>query len=208
MAKEIAVSVHDKIARADNDVIYVCGNSDYVVVFSLDDEWTQYDTKTARFIYNGTHQDKVFTGNVCPVPKIFDANSIRVGLFAGDLKTSTSAYIRARKGVLCESGTPDTPQDDVYAQIMEKLNDFVADVPQEQIDEAVAKYLKENPIDGGVDEAQLAKAVEAAVQEAKDSGAFKGEAGHSPVRGVDYWTEDDKAEIKSYVDEAILGGAW
>ena len=29
-----------------------------------------------------------------------------------------------------------------------------------------------------------------------------------PEKGKDYWTEDDKAEIKSYVDEAILGGAW
>ena len=28
------------------------------------------------------------------------------------------------------------------------------------------------------------------------------------VRGVDYWTEEDKAEIKSYVDDAILNGAW
>jgi hypothetical protein len=35
-----------------------------------------------------------------------------------------------------------------------------------------------------------------------------GEDGYTPVRGVDYWTEEDKAEIKSYVDEAILGGAW
>lgn len=31
---------------------------------------------------------------------------------------------------------------------------------------------------------------------------------HTPVRGEDYWTEEDKAEIKSYVDEAILGGKW
>lgn len=30
----------------------------------------------------------------------------------------------------------------------------------------------------------------------------------TPVKGVDYWTDADKAEIKSYVDEAILGGAW
>lgn len=29
-----------------------------------------------------------------------------------------------------------------------------------------------------------------------------------PQRGSDYWTEADKAEIRSYVDEAILGGAW
>lgn len=35
-----------------------------------------------------------------------------------------------------------------------------------------------------------------------------GAAGHTPVKGVDYWTDADKAEIKGYVDEAILGGAW
>lgn len=36
----------------------------------------------------------------------------------------------------------------------------------------------------------------------------KGTDGYSPVRGIDYWTDEDKAEIKGYVDEAILGGAW
>lgn len=35
-----------------------------------------------------------------------------------------------------------------------------------------------------------------------------GEDGYTPVRGTDYWTDADRAEIKSYVDEAILGGAW
>lgn len=35
-----------------------------------------------------------------------------------------------------------------------------------------------------------------------------GAAGYTPVRGTDYWTAADIAEIKSYVDEAILGGAW
>jgi hypothetical protein len=35
-----------------------------------------------------------------------------------------------------------------------------------------------------------------------------GAAGYSPVRGIDYWTAADIAEIKSYVDTAILGGAW
>ena len=29
-----------------------------------------------------------------------------------------------------------------------------------------------------------------------------------PQKGVDYWTEADKNEIKMYVDEAILGGEW
>lgn len=32
--------------------------------------------------------------------------------------------------------------------------------------------------------------------------------GATPVRGIDYWTEADKAEIQSYVDDAILNGEW
>lgn len=35
-----------------------------------------------------------------------------------------------------------------------------------------------------------------------------GADGTTPVRGTDYWTAEDIAEIKSYVDDAILGGAW
>lgn len=35
-----------------------------------------------------------------------------------------------------------------------------------------------------------------------------GAPGKTPERGVDYWTQADIATIKSYVDEAILGGAW
>lgn len=36
----------------------------------------------------------------------------------------------------------------------------------------------------------------------------KGEDGHTPVKGTDYWTEADKSEIKQYVDDAILNGEW
>ena len=36
----------------------------------------------------------------------------------------------------------------------------------------------------------------------------KGDKGDSPVRGVDYWTDTDKEEIKSYVNTATLEGEW
>lgn len=39
-----------------------------------------------------------------------------------------------------------------------------------------------------------------------DIPALKGLKGDTPVKGVDYWTEDDKAEIQEYVDDAV-GGA-
>lgn len=35
-----------------------------------------------------------------------------------------------------------------------------------------------------------------------------GKDGDTPVRGTDYWTADDIATIKTYVDDAILGGQW
>ena len=42
-----------------------------------------------------------------------------------------------------------------------------------------------------------------------DIGAVIGNMqGHTPVRGTDYWTDADKNEIKSYVDDAILNGKW
>lgn len=42
----------------------------------------------------------------------------------------------------------------------------------------------------------------------KGADGAKGEAGYTPVRGTDYWTDADKAEIKAYVDDAILNGEW
>lgn len=69
---------------------------------------------------------------------------------------------------------------------------------------ATVKNLLDNKMDAG----ELPTAITAALAEAKASGEFNGANGKTPVRGTDYWTEADKAEIKSYVDEAILGGAW
>ena len=54
---------------------------------------------------------------------------------------------------------------------------------------------------------EIPTVVEDALSQAKESGEFDGDPGYTPVRGTDYWTDEDKAEIKAYVDEAILGGA-
>lgn len=35
-----------------------------------------------------------------------------------------------------------------------------------------------------------------------------GKDGYTPVRGVDYWTDEDIAVIKSYVETAIEEGQW
>ena len=119
----ISITVKNKVARADK-VIIVCDNSDYTAVFDFDDEWSAYDTKTARFVYCGTYTDVVITGNECPIPKIQDARSLYVGVYAGDLHTTTPAYISCVPSILCGNGIPADPTPDVYAQIMELLNNI------------------------------------------------------------------------------------
>lgn len=138
----IDVSVTNKIAKADPEAVYVCGNSDFVINFTFDEEWNAYKTKTARFVCNGAFTDVVFDGTQCDVPVLSNACVIAVGVYTGDIHTTTPAYIKARKSILCGSGPPDEPFPDAYAQIMEKLN-MISD----DIGAAVMEYLEEHPID-------------------------------------------------------------
>lgn len=41
-----------------------------------------------------------------------------------------------------------------------------------------------------------------------DGAQESGTTVNPPKRGVDYWTEDDIEEIRSYVNDSILGGEW
>jgi len=125
MAKEISVAVRNKIASYPGKTAYVCGNSDFVVVFDFDEEWGEFPEKTARFIHSGEHTDVVFEGNRCAIPIISNTLTIKVGVFAGDLRTTTPAYIPARKSILCGGGAPAAPANDVYNQLMELINDLV-----------------------------------------------------------------------------------
>lgn len=148
---ELLVTIRDKIATYAEMRPYVCGNSDYVIHFDMDEEWAAHETKTARFVKdNGAYQDQVFTGNDCPVPVISNTFAIRVGVFAGDLHTTTPAYIPAKKSILCGSAFPADPAPDVYAQLMERINQIEMNgVSEEKLEKAIEDYLAENPIEGG-----------------------------------------------------------
>lgn len=123
--KEINITIRDKIAENVSGSGYVCGNSDYTVVFDFDSEWDEFETKTARFIkQDKTFTDVVFSGNQCPMPILSNTYNIYVGVFAGDLHTTTPAHISAKKSILCDGGTPAAPSEDVYAQIIALLNNI------------------------------------------------------------------------------------
>ena len=150
----IQINIKNKVARADRAII-VCDNSDYTAVFDFDAEWDAYTTKTARFVYGGKYTDVVFTGNECSIPVIQDPRSLSVGVYAGDLHTTTPAYISCVPSILFGNGIPADPTPDVYAQIMELL--------------------------GKISDESVAKAVTDALEQAKVSGEFDGEKGNDGV---------------------------
>lgn len=123
MKKTLHIAVADTRAtyqKRDGNI--VCGNKEkYQIAFTFDSEWDAYETKTARFTWRGQVQDVIFTGDTCDVPSIYGTDRVLVGVYAGDLITTTPAVIECELSILCQGGLPADPPDDVYAQIMELL---------------------------------------------------------------------------------------
>ena len=118
---ELKITIRNK--RASGTGTIVCGNSDYTVLWDLDEEWASFDTKTMRVqLPDGTHQDVVFTGNSAALPVQNTAGWVSIGLFAGDVHTSRGADFRVLDAITTAGGPPAAPAKDVYAQVMAKLN--------------------------------------------------------------------------------------
>lgn len=203
---EIKIKVRDKCAEGEG--VIICNNSDYTVVWDLDEEWTPYDTKTMRVnLSDGTYQDVVFTGDNAAMPVLTASGWVSVGLYAGDIHTSRAARLLALSSVLTPGGSPAAPSEDVYAQIMAKLNEL-STVSPEDIVKAVEDYLSEHPIEetdptvpewakaktkptysaaevGAISQSDLQAATDAALAQAKASGEFDGPRGPAGAPGKD-----------------------
>lgn len=98
----------------------VCGNTDYVVEFLFDSEWDGHEEKTARFIWNDKYQDVKFTGNTCPMPAVHRADHVSVGVYAGELCTTTPAVIPCQRSILCGSDTPHEENEAPWASVAQE----------------------------------------------------------------------------------------
>ena len=136
---EIGVKVREKIAQPVGAPEIVCGNSDYVIELDTDNEWTGYESKTARFVWCDLrtgkimHSDVLFTGNKVNVPALYDTAAVAVGLYAGDIHTTTPARIPCARCIT--DGTPqhEDPPPDVYDQLLaylEELSKGCASTPE------------------------------------------------------------------------------
>lgn len=124
--KEIKINVADKVASAIGSPVIVCGNSNYKITFIFDSEWGAYQEKTARFTFRRDGIDKyidvLFSGTSCTAPILTNIERVSIGVYAGDLRTTTGAEIRCKKSILCRGGLKhEQPPEDVYNQILETV---------------------------------------------------------------------------------------
>lgn len=222
---DINISVKNKIAVQTNKTEYICDNSDFIIKFNFDAEWDAYDTKTARFCYNSKYVDAVFTGDSCAIPIISDTNDINIGVYAGNLHTTTPALVLCEKSILGGSGFPADPPDDVYNQIMELIQGL-GTPDTEAIAKAVADYLIEHPLEetdptvpkwakaekkptytaeevGAIANTELQTAINSALAQAKASGEFDGADGKPGAAGQ---AGANGADGKSAYAYAVEGG--
>lgn len=126
--KLINVEVRGKIATLTSmNFELVGGNDDYKVVFDFDADWEKYPAKTALFVYGKTTIERVFEGNVCEGVAIENSSMCLVGVFAGDIATTTPALIDNIRLSIRDVATslPQPPKEDVYNQIMELLQEAI-----------------------------------------------------------------------------------
>ena len=121
--KEIHISIREGVALQTDHTPYITGDGEYRVVFDLEKEWEAHPLRTARFQTEGSYVDVVFRGNQCRVPVFTYARTLEVGIFAGNLRTTTPARIFLREGIRSAWGSPEAPAPNVYDQLMEALED-------------------------------------------------------------------------------------
>lgn len=148
------ISVIDKIAtyqKRDGDI--VCGNSGYQITFAFDKEWENTDKKTARFKWNDSYLDVEFYGDTCYVPIIKNTTEVMVGVYAGELSTTTPAVIGCKPSILCGNPSPHEDSDEMYASEAKEAAaraEAAADRAENAVPkDGVSPVIKTTPIAGG-----------------------------------------------------------
>jgi hypothetical protein len=134
------IIIANKIATyQQRDGSIVCGNNDYQIKFTFDDEWSAYENKIARFIWGGQFQDVEFTGDTCPVPILSGVTLCEVGVYAGELCTTTSAFISCKPSILCQPANPSVENDKYWANEAHKY----AEEAKKARDSVDSPYIKD-----------------------------------------------------------------
>ena len=116
-----------------------------------------------------------------------------------DQMSEVVAYIKSNKSLIDAITTSKVNVSD----IVNNLTTNVSNKPLSAAQGVVIKTLIDALRNDKLDAAELTNAVNTALAQAKASGEFDGANGHTPVKGTDYWTASDKAEVVAEAASAI-----
>lgn len=184
-------TVNNQIITRKDEFRVVADSKNYLeATFDLTEEWLE-DT-VALFGYgNECFCALLDEKRSCTVPaEVIKPPFFTVSLFCGDevFVTANTVTVEVEKSGLAEGHEPEAPTPDLWQLYMAKMQGMI-EKGCPYIGNNNHWFLYDNEKEEYVDTGISAK-------------------GYTPVKGTDYWTERDKAEIKDYVDDAILGGAW
>ena len=132
MLTTIHITVRSRVPTITEGEEVISHNSDYVIEFDFDEEWTD-NYKTVYFVCeDGSHQPVVINGNACPVPVLNgEHRRLFVGVQAGSiekpsvLKTTRPCCLKVKDSIADYLGQPiPDPTPDVYEQIIAMLNNL------------------------------------------------------------------------------------
>jgi hypothetical protein len=185
-----------------------CANGDYKVHFSFDEEWANYNVKTALFVCGGNTLYSVFEGEDCEVPEIDGGTTCYIGVVSGDItsgneipkkKTSRWVCMEAVPTITSIATEPKAPPKDVYVEFMALLNKYIEQGGSGGSG-GVSPTISVTPIENGykltIKDINGEKSIDILNGE-------NGEDGYTPEKYKDYWTPTDIAEIRKYVDEQV-----
>jgi hypothetical protein len=120
----IKITVEKKIASVEGLPEIVCGNSGYTLSFAFDNEWSDEQNKVARFSFNKNNKkcfiDMPIENNTCQVPVLVGIALVRVGVYAGELKTTTGAKIKCIKSIICDDAeATEEGMQNLYEKVLE-----------------------------------------------------------------------------------------
>lgn len=124
---DISIKIRDKIAQTRGDPEIICGNSDYTAVFDFDAAWSDYEAKTARFVWRDIltgrmrYKDTLFTGSSVSMPVVYGTYQVLIGVYAGEIRTTTPAVVPCTRCITDDQPAHDPPTDDVYEQLLAYL---------------------------------------------------------------------------------------
>lgn len=130
----ITIKIRDKIATVEGSPVIVCGNDGYKAIFDTDAEWSAYEILTMRICWTDTfsgqprHTDVPYIRSMgyADIPAIADAYEVQIGLYAGDIRTTTPARVPCERCITDGGTYHEDPDPQTYAALLALLAEISA----------------------------------------------------------------------------------